>query len=72
MKHKLLSALWLTAAAAMQILLPFAVSAAYIERGYFAIGGEWIILLLAILFTYFGISELITGSNERRCINAKE
>lgn len=72
MKHKLLSALWLTGAVALQIYTPFGVSAAYIERGYFGIGGEWIIPFLAMLFAYFGISELTTGSNERRCIDAKE
>ncbi len=31
------------------ILTPFAVSAAYNQRGYFAIGGEYLILPLMIL-----------------------
>lgn len=58
MKHKIISAICFIIAIAIQIYLPVAVNAAYLDRGYFAIGGEWALPLLTMLCTYFGICEL--------------
>ncbi|AEE98049.1 hypothetical protein [Mahella australiensis] len=33
------------------VLMPFAIHSAYEARGYFAIGGEWLVLPLALLVT---------------------
>lgn len=45
---------WVLLAWAMSfIALPSIVAQAYIDRGYFAIGGEWFVPLLAMIVAYF-------------------
>ena len=35
----------------------WAIPAAYAERGYYAVGGEWILILAAFGFTYWAITK---------------
>jgi len=59
MKQKIVAVLYLTAAAVSQMALPFVVNAAYAERGYFALGGEWVLLGLSVLLTVVGIEKMM-------------
>lgn len=64
MKYKICGALWLIGAFVAQVSLPLAVTEAFTERGCFAIGGEWALLLVAIIAVCFGVDNLIRGFNE--------
>lgn len=71
MKYKTYGILWLGIGILSQLGLPFAVLAAYSERGYFAIGGEWILLILSVFAVIFGIDYLTRGYEEERFEQSK-
>lgn len=64
MKYKVYGGLWLIGAFIAQVSLPWAVAAAYAERGYWAIGGEWGLLIVAIVAVCFSIDNIVKGFNE--------
>lgn len=64
MKYKIEVIVYFTLAGIATLTLPFAVQQAFEERGYFAIGSEWVLLLLAILNVISGIHNLIRYQNE--------
>ena len=58
MKHKIKSGVYFVAAGISNFSLPFAVYQAYLDRGYFAFGGEWLITALTAIFVFFAINSL--------------
>ena len=53
-----------------QLALPFAVSSAYAERGYFAIGGEYGLIVLSLICMFTSINS-ITQAYEKALQRAK-
>ncbi|MCQ2743490.1 MAG: hypothetical protein MJ230_01660 [bacterium] len=59
-KNKVIMTLSSVTAVMMMVMQPLMVEAAYNERGYFAIGGEWFFFAVVLLMcATFGISAMI-------------
>lgn len=59
-KNKLVISASIVTGVLATILQPFMVEAAYNERGYFAIGGEWFMFAVVLLMCVtFGISAMV-------------
>ena len=58
MKYRILANIVAVLSAAMQIAIPFAVSSAYTQRGYFAIGGEYGFIVFSIMLMFISLDIL--------------
>lgn len=59
MKQKIIIGFTAFVSAASQIAVPFAVSEAYVERGYFAIGGEYGLIVLSLICMFMCINQVV-------------
>lgn len=71
MKSKTVAIISMATAVITQTLQPLMVVLALQERGYFAVGGEWICNVVGIAAIFYGIQAVVNMAEEHKQIQTK-